>query len=98
MEAKDSAIKKKEKSSLSRQKDQQYHSAIGLQNVVRMSSASNLLNSGNEKNGIKKLNSSKSLHESNYSSGYLLKGLNVNASQRTKAESIAMTKSLRRKG
>lgn len=55
------------------------------------------MNSANEKQALRKLNSSKSLHESNYSSGYLLKGINVNVSQRTKAESIAITKSLRRK-
>jgi hypothetical protein len=98
LETKDSGIKKKGKPGTSRQKEGQYGSVVGLQNAVRMSSASNLLNSGNDKSGIKKLSSSKSLHESNYSSGYLLKGLNVNGSQRTKAESMAMTKSLRKKG
>ncbi len=85
LETKDSGIKKKGKSGMSRQKEGQYRSVVGLQNAVRMSSAINLLNSGNDKGAMKKVNSSKSLHESNYSSGYLLKGLNVNASQRTKA-------------
>ena len=58
------------------------------------------MNSATDRQALKKMKSSKSLHESNYqySSGYLLKGLQVNASQqRTKAGSIAMTTSLRKK-
>ncbi len=56
LDTKDSGIKKKGKP-MSRHKEGQYESVVGLQNAVRMSSASNLLNSGNDKRGMKKLSS-----------------------------------------
>ena len=65
LETKDSVIKKKRKSNVSLHKEQYNNSAIGWQNAVRMSSVSNLMNSGNDRLALKKLNSSKSLHESN---------------------------------